>query len=785
MRGKWGGCGSSWWREALGVLTTLAMRGRAVVGGAVVGGGVVRGGVARGGVALVLACGLTIQAGAQPAGATGVEAGGGEEGRGGAVVTGVDELHARTAQQLAESWVWRGGVPGQRAEPVRARGVLGVRVTLRLAGRTVGQSTRVRPDLADYLQAVTENRPPAEADPRGLDVVTLLEPAVTEALREAVQSVSTQRRRGIDRRSQADAAAGEMDGEGEEGGAEPAASSAPDDTTGRWDAVDPTELGPQLGVDLQLAYELERVVRLGLPGESVYWHFAPSFHGLLASRGGEAAWVWPGTAVASNLSPDRQVLRLLTQLGLQPGDDDQLGVTGGAALYRFEVLHLVRPRAAQPVLGLVRGGQLLPARFVDQATLGNMADRIGLHLFGRFLGDGRVRGTYAPSRGIYQTPLADDREATLASYALVRLVDRKRQDRSLDGIVESYVTLARQVVDRVLLPLGEDGGEAVDTVAAAFSLLTMLHSPAGTFDPAQRTAVAELLQRRIDDTGRVRAARADAEAAPGSAPGSSPTAEPGSTAGGGSADGGAGEDASAVLPAAAEAAVLAALAELYPQTRDPDTGAAVASLMDSLWTRTDGRFDVNALPWVAAAQDAAGPLLVDDGRIPADLHTQRQAQLAELLRVLGELQIVQRPALGPPDVLGGIIVQPAPEGSAPNPTWTTAPLFMFMALMIRDQDAVDAGQRRGALLTVGGAARFLGQLMVDEPQTFAMTSPDEATGGIRLSLWDNRLDIAPSAMTLLGLLEWRTTAQALAGEPEAGGNPGDASLQDDASPGEP
>ncbi len=55
--------------------------------------------------------------------------------------------------------------------------------------------------------------------------------------------------------------------------------------------------------------------------------------------------------------------------------------------------------------------------------------------------------------------------------------------------------------------------------------------------------------------------------------------------------------------------------------------------------------------------------------------------------------------------------------------------------------------------------------MIDEPQTFAMSSPRDAAGGIRLSPWDNRLDVAPSAITLLGLLEWRDTADRLSATP--------------------
>ena len=632
------------------------------------------------------------------------------------VVTGVDEMHGRSAHRLVESWVRRGGVPGQRAEALRARGVLGVRVTLRLRGVTVGMATQLRPDVASLLTAATDRRGLEEADPRGVDLVGLLEPATTAALRDAVASV------------------------GQAGGAEAAATG---------DGGVAQALGPQLSVDVQIAYDAERVVLLGRAGESVYSRFAPSHDGLLATRGDATSLVWPGTAVASNLSPNRQVVRLLHGLDLPPTDAERLGVADGVPLYRFAVLHLVRPRVDQPVLRLTRGGQLLPVRFVDRATLSNMADRVGQHLFGRFIGQGRVRGGYRPSRGIYQPELADDVEAALASYALVRLVERHRRDGEVDGIFDAYVTVAADVVQTVTQRLGESASGVDPTAdqpppadpggvgAATFSLLTMLHAPAGTFTPELRQTVAEHLLQRVDESGRVRAAS---------------------------------DDAASALPPATEAACLAALGELYRQTRDPQTGSAVMRLQESLWERTQGRFDVKALPWAAAAQVDTGPLLVDDGLLELPVQQERTARLASLLPVLGELQVVGRPRVGPADVMGGIVVQPGPEGSPPNPTWTTAPLFQFMAIVLRDQEAVGPGPRRGALLTLGGAARFLGQLMVDEPQAFAMSSPPEATGGIRLSLWDNRLDIAPSAVTLLGLMEWRDTVERLAlpDEPDAG-----------------
>ncbi len=553
----------------------------------------------------------------------------------GAVVTQVDELHARTAHRLVESWVWRGGVPGQREEVIRARGLLGVRVTLRLRGVTVGMATAIRPDLRPFLEAADQDMPADQTDTSGLDLITLLEPATTEALNEALATV--RQRRGEFGRS-AQGVAVELD--------EP---FTPNENRREIDAA---TLGPRLGVDIQLAYQPERIVLLGLPGESIFTHFAPSHDGLLAVRAQEDSWIWPGTAVAANLGPDRQILRLLVGLGLRGTDRDRLAVRevgeggggvnggGGVPVYRFKVLHLVRPRVDQPVLKLVRGAQLLPARFADDATLRGMTDRIGLHLFGRFIGDGQVRGGYRPSRNLYDPELADDAEASLAAYALMCLFDRKQRDGNAGGVSESYVTVASETVRRVLervlrepTPKGEPLTEA-DLAAATFSLLTILQAPAGTFPTDQRDRVAAFLQQRIDDQGQLRLGDQEPET---------------------------------TLSVAAEAACLAALTEVYRRTRQAEIGQAAARLADGLWTRTDGRFDVKALPWIAMSQAVLGGVMVDDQQVDAQVQTQRSETLLNLLPLLGELQVVRRPTLGPSDVIGGIVVQPGPEGSAPTP----------------------------------------------------------------------------------------------------------------------
>jgi hypothetical protein len=614
-----------------------------------------------------------------------------------------DESHARQAHRLVEGWVRRGGVPGERAEPIRALDVIGVRVTLRLSGVTLGEGTAVRPGLATALVGdAAEPLPP-------IDLVSLLEPATSRALTAAVAAAE-------DRHLQARLRAA-RDPEARDVG----------------EAITPRALGAQLDVDLQLAHRPQRIV-IARPDrqDTVFARFAPGHHGLMTRPPDAPAadtLVWPATALARNLQPDRQIVRLLHRSGAEPDAIDRLGRPDGLPLYRFDVLHLVRPRADQPVMLLTRGSERLPVRFVTRATLQGMMDRVGLHLFGRFIGDGRVRGGYRPARGRYQPELADDRESALAAYALIRFERRKRADGNNDRVFETYVDQAaetvRQVASRALAE-----GATPQPVTSAFCLLAVTAAPAGTFEQDLRGRLTAQLLAWVDDAGRVRPETTDDEAG---------------------------------LPPAVSSIVLWALTHVYDQTRDAAVGQAVARLLDGLWADANGNFDINALPWVAAAHERIAPVLEQQGAIDAETRRRRAADLNRMAGLIAQLQVVERPRLGPDDVVGGIVVQRQPDDAPPSPDWKTAPLFLFLATAVRDEQIVPAADRPDVLVTLSGAARFLGQLMIDEPATFAVASPEEALGGVRLAPWDNRLDLAPSALTLLGLVEMIQSDQALRG----------------------
>jgi len=607
----------------------------------------------------------------------------------------VGEGHARSAHRLVEQWVQRGGVPGERAGAIRVTDLVGVRVTLRAAGISLGDGTAFRPDLNPALLAApvaVGGEPLAAAD-----LVSLLERATSAAFDDVMKRLED---RGLEARVRAAA------GGGDNGG-----------------PPSREQIGAGLEVDLQIARRGQRVVVRGDdPAGAVFARFAPGFHGLLVTADPERpAATWPATALALNLSPGRQVMRLLQAAGQDATDPEPLGRPDGVPLYRFDVLHVVRPRAAMAPVVLVRGGQLLPGRFVGQQMLAGMGERMARHLLARFIGGQRVRGSYHPAGDRFDPELADEQEAVLASLALMRYARNTRRGGHPDPLLGRFEDAAAGVVNRVAgRLLAPDDLE--DPVTAGLALLTMLDAPAAAFEPALRDRLAAQLAE--------------------------PDSEP---------------DAAEPRPPASEALVAAALAGRYAQSREAALGARVAERLAAQWERGGGGFDVFALPWALEAHLVASGPLIEDGLLDPAVAESRAAGLAALLDLVERRQVIERPALGPDDVTGGIVLRAAPEGSPPAPTWHTAHVVRFLALALRDAHLVPAIRRPGVMVTASAASRFLAQLMIDEPNCFAIPNPDQALGGIRLALYDNTLDVAPTAVTLLAVTELSATLHALEG----------------------
>jgi len=633
----------------------------------------------------------------------------------------MDDTHAQLGHQWVEQWVQAGKAPRAKVllPDVPIRGLAAARVTLRVHGIELGHGEAE----AEGLEAALAGD---GLDRLEVNLADVVHDAATEAFTAVEQSLrSAQMRAALNPRIAA-----------------PPKEMSIADIAGR------------LTVDLQLAHTYEPVrVAADAPVGDVLHRWAPGYHGLRVTRpdaageGQQTATVWPATALARNTTRFSQAGQLMLKLGLTPADVAKLARPGGPTLQRFQVIHRVRPEPTQSAVTLVRGNVPLAAAEIDTATLDGMARRMADHLARRYTPKGPLTGTYHPSTGEFNPLVATAGDAALASYALARHTRRlSREEREPNAVqvaasLGKAESLARQMLDFVPdadRPPAEQLAEEQAAVATtALTLLALVEQTSPRADRGLRDRLAAHLLA-LEHEGKVYTLP---------------------------------DGKGAEAPRPVQGVAAAALAAWFEATRNADAGQATARLIDGLWADLGGTVDIATLPWLALALDHAGPLLTGNADAEAVLR-ERLLALADLAdEVTDKKQIIVPPAIGPPDVIGGFDLYPHPPNTPPNPDWHSTKLLMFLAVVMR-QETDDARSRVGYVLTTQLSARFVAQLMMNEPQCYYVRAPEMAIGGVRLALHDNRITINSTAVALLAVTELLESAQAL-GQSPATAIPGD------------
>ena len=587
-----------------------------------------------------------------------------------------DVSDAERLLRLVDRWLGEDGVPEQVEERIVVRDAIGVSVTLRVGGRTVGVGE------AAIESALRARRNPEEP----VDLVEL----TRQASRRAFAELLSQLRRAAVRAREEGFASEE---------AEPPRIS---DAVGR------------VRLDVQIARHLEPVeapAEGGLP--AVLTRFAPGYHGLVLVDGERTAMHWPGRAVALNLSPSRQVIRLVTELDRPVVDAERVGRPDGLPLGRFEVIHVVQTELGLPPQRLTRGLLPIPPRGVGVATVRDLSDRLGAHLSSRLTDEG-FHGTYHPTTGEYDPRLAPPAEQALAAYAMLRHDSRRLIREGPRRDIRSRIGESVRLVQR----MARTEGERLDPATAALVLLCFDADPLGRHDPEE----ARQLARRVLAAGRAVAA------------GEQPATE------------------------ARQAILAAALASHFAKRRDDAFAVAALDLVEGLWQNGQTP-DVHTATWLGVSHTALAPLAEND-RLAPRYHEWSQRQ-GDLIALFLEQQVLEPPRLGPSDVIGGFDLQPTPPGSPPNPDWRTGPLLSLLAHGLRHETLTRDRDRLGWLLSADLAARFTAQLMFNRPGCYYHPAPSRSVGGIRTNLWDNRISAGPHALNLLAVVDLLETIELL------------------------
>ncbi|MCC5830913.1 MAG: hypothetical protein JJU36_15815 [Phycisphaeraceae bacterium] len=610
---------------------------------------------------------------------------------------------ARLAYLQAERWVQRGELDDSAQSPLWVADVSGVRIDLRWSvgghpGLHMGSGQAITaPEVGDVV-----------------NLMALVREATTEAMRQ------------MNRRYQRAAEAGER-------------------------RLSLEDIGARMLVELQIARKPTPISFQG-PAElrRITETWAPGYHGIAMERrrpdgGTLKSRVWPASALSMNRSAEFQLFSLfndmefdiVTASGRREALDSLLK-PGGPQLQRFEVIHVVRPGMHLPVTQLVRGNAPIPAAEImaDSPTLTSMAGRMVEHLRKRQREDGRMAGTFEPSLDNLPSP-ASPEEAAMMIYAMAaRLEWMARYDPD-----PTQLRQTRQAIRRYLDAFRTDftaQRDRMDPATAAWCLLALSVTTELAERRDLRDQLADYLASLITPDGRF-VPKVPDQAREGTE-----------------------------LRDSVSALLAAALTMHAAISGDAESTDAATIARARLWTRVwpDATFGrrVEMLPWLALLEREAAnvPKLarqsirvpIETGENDSTSYSRPAPEMTRTIERLLRLQVTEPPALGPHDVVGGLVLAEAAwTDHAPNPDWRTSYLVLSAAILLQTPDAVELGRRTPWLIAAASGAGFLGQLMFDEQNCFYIRNRDNSLGGIRLSLVDNRLAPGPAAMSLLATTE--------------------------------
>ncbi|TVQ34092.1 MAG: hypothetical protein EA376_00735 [Phycisphaeraceae bacterium] len=555
------------------------------------------------------------------------------------------------AYQAIQGWIRAGAVPSepQRVDPQQATGAS---VTLRLSGAVVGRASVV--------------------DEEGL--------AVWRASRDAWAEARRRLR--------------------------PDTREGADDEPEHAELVERTAL---IAIDLQIAGPLTPIGGAGL--EEAAGEASPGLHGVAARVGRRFEAVFPGTMLATNITPAQGLVIAMSALDLPRagiGDPrvnlDALRREHGLSLYRFEVAHLAQVSSDRPPRFLYRGGRVRQMSEINERSLREFGDGLFEHILAhRWVGEEPfgLMSAYRPWAGDYEQPMiAEARSQALAAYALARWSALMRTEAT-EALALHYAEAAASLLEKLAQETEEGPDIGASATAAALSLLARAALGADSLSAEAN----ELLDRRCLSLAVEMLENQSASAG--------------------------------------ERAIVAfALARLSSGDEAPVERDRVRAVVRELFRTTSAGDLPSLMPWLGWAELA---MVEDQPDVPAGVAL--RSFRSTVWRHQVEPRDVGEEGL---DLVGGIVFT---RGRAPLPSWHTLRPLAFIATMLGDDRLTDDEEVGAELLRLMGSIRFVLQLSVDETHMHMFRDRGRSLGGVRLAPWDHRLTPEANAMALLTVAE--------------------------------
>lgn len=491
---------------------------------------------------------------------------------------------------------------------------------------------------------------------------------------------------------------------------------------------------------------------------------SPGLDGVLARQGGRVEVIFPGTMLASGLSPGEAARSLVSRLTGQPAlalaEPQTLRQQQGISLAWFAVTHAAQCGPREPAIILTRGARAVHPGDITAAELTRSAQALALHLAARRWNEddpdapaGGLRGTLRPWAVDDRPALAGVSEQALAALALRRFARQAWADGAVAGAARDGArAILRDLADVAL----EEPRPWDDVPGSALVVLALLE-PDGALDaapdappgaPPGATAPpweVDLLARCAETVRGAFAVRT------GFNPALTPPAR------------------------GAVAAALVALARPRAGAAGVERSVGAAALRTVL-RDTPPELMAGLMPlagWAdlelaqPGALDGAGGARGGEAPGLASAPAWRQARVALwALQRRGEDARIHEL-----DLVGGLALERAEARSAtpdveapwrrpPRPTWQSARPLAFLASMLADERLTPAGEAPGELARLLAGARFIRQLQHDEFTGWMESSPRLARGAVRAGPGDMSLPPDASSAALLALVELRAALDA-------------------------
>ncbi len=448
--------------------------------------------------------------------------------------------------------------------------------------------------------------------------------------------------------------------------------------------------------------EIDREAQMGVQGIAVRAgeRVETMFPGSMLSTGTS-----PGTAASiliRRLRPDVLPFAAKPAEGLTP---DDLIRDGSVIVYTFRTIHVAQPSPGRPAAVLQRGGRVVEVSQITTESLIEMAEQMAHHLIARrwplneALG---MVGTVHPVTGRSEPMVATAYEQAMSAMALRRFARTA-------GVAQTSALEAEAVAVVILTELASvEVTEIAPWNDAASSAMCVIAATQGGRTRDIGFEVADMLDKCAES---VRAAF-DTEAG-----------------------------FSATLPEAARGDVSLALVRLAFESGEPDEmNKAEQAIRRSLIDAGPGGLPM-LLPWIGFAEvELAGTAAIPSAvalRDARDLVWEHQMTRADV-------------DADTRDFIGGIVFT---RTGNMVPSWQSAKPIAFIAKMLGDERLTETDEQGAEIIRMVQAMRFLRQLMADKYVGYRYANPAKAIGGVRTTLWDDRMPAPATALSLLAACE--------------------------------